>query len=167
MLPRRLSILVVLVALVCVSCGKESHVTSDLSSYVDIAKESESVTVKRGAAREESGPVRLYGFDFEEGTLTISTETAEELSKWFADPDSFRNWRGEKKCGGFHPDYAIEWKKGGKSVVVLLCLGCHEIIAHKGRSSVRLDVNPKAYDHVESLLAPDRAKRRKAMSDGN
>jgi len=94
----------------------------------------------------------LHGFDFYTEKLTISEETVEQLSKWFSDPETFSNWSGEKKCGGFHPDYAIEWKNGSQSVLVLFCLSCHEIKAYLGGRAVRLDVNEKAYAHARKLL---------------
>jgi hypothetical protein len=88
----------------------------------------------------------------------VSRCPASSISKWFGDPETFRDWRGEKKCGGFHPDYTVEWKKGAESVAVLICLSCHEIKAYLGRRAVRLDVNTKAYNHVRQLLAPSREK---------
>lgn len=38
----------------------------------------------------------------------------------------FKPWRGEKFCGGFHGDYAVNFESGGSSFLVLFCFGCHE-----------------------------------------
>jgi hypothetical protein len=131
--------------------------------FVGSARE---VSVRSGVARvgnaDDRATIELHGYDFYEEKLTIDDETAEQLSEWFRDPESFYAWSSEqaseKKCGGFHPDYVIEWKKDDESVVVLVCLGCCEIKAYFGRRAVRLNIRGEAHIHVRRLL--DRAAKK-------
>lgn len=40
---------------------------------------------------------------------------------------NFKGWSGFKFCGGFHADYAVEWRKQGVILAqALICFGCGE-----------------------------------------
>jgi hypothetical protein len=151
---------------------------TDLAPFAALAEEAGSVTVYRGLPhqnndregllreRRENATFRMHGFDFYREPLAVSDETAEALSRWFRDPDNFSDWQGEKKCGGFHPDLALEWKSGRDSVVVLVCLGCIEIQAHRPfRRPVRLDMNREAYGQIRALLKSSRRGTATGKSD--
>ena len=66
-----------------------------------------------------------------------------------------------KKCGGFHPDYAIAWKDGGATQYALICLGCSEIEFISPRRSIRYDISSKLDDQLTELLAEYDSKRPK------
>jgi hypothetical protein len=109
--------------------------------------------------RRENPTLRLRGFDFYEGPLEVGDGAAGELSRWLGERDNFREWNGPYKCGGFHPDYAVEWKGGGGRVLVLICLGCCEIRAYRGLLGVRpvqLHMSQDACRRVGELLKPSR-----------
>src|SRR3954471_25095391 len=54
--------------------------------------------------------VNLHGYPFYDATLPLRREDAEVLRGILADPGSYHPFRGEKLCGGFHPDYSVSWK---------------------------------------------------------
>ncbi len=54
------------------------------------------------------------------------TRRRERLKTLLSDPGSYAAYSGEKKCGGFHPDHAVEWTAGGRTYQVLICFGCFE-----------------------------------------
>jgi hypothetical protein len=151
--------LLLFASLLCHSCSSSELTTKidSLDPFVKFVESAEAVSVRMGIGREgktnSRATVRLHAFDFYKEKLTISDDVGEKLSKWFNDPGTFDDWDGEKKCGGFHPDYAIEWMNGSESVMVLFCLSCHEIKAYLGNRAVRLNVKKKAYDYVKELLA--------------
>jgi hypothetical protein len=78
------------------------------------AKESKKPTIIKG------------GFPFYEEPLTIKEDDARTLGKILAHADTFRPFGGEKKCGGFHPDYAIVATSKGEETTYLICFGCGE-----------------------------------------
>src|SRR5438552_3160376 len=49
--------------------------------------------------------VERHGFPFYSEPLPLEDGDAKELTKLFTDEKSFKAFSGEKKCGGFHPDY--------------------------------------------------------------
>jgi hypothetical protein len=59
---------------------------------------------------------------------------------------------GEKRCGGFHPDYAVVATCDDGEYTVLICFGCHEILIIGPRSSLRCDMAGETYKPIESLL---------------
>lgn len=58
--------------------------------------------------------------------LEISPEDLDRIREFVTGPDAFFNFVGEKECGGFHPDYAVEWRVGQERFRLLLCFGCGE-----------------------------------------
>lgn len=77
--------------------------------------------------------VVLFDFHFYEQPTELLPESRRELlailqeKPWF-DPEPEGNARMHKKCGGFHPDYQVEWKTAGKVVQVQFCLGCDDVM---------------------------------------
>lgn len=75
-----------------------------------------------------SGSVEeLHGYAFYREPLALTGEEAREITEAMASPDQFLPFSGEKKCGGFHPDYAVEWRRGGEVYTALVCFGCEEV----------------------------------------
>lgn len=58
--------------------------------------------------------------------LPVSDEDRAKIREFAAGPDAFFKFYGEKDCGGFHPDYAVEWRAGKDRYRLLLCFGCGE-----------------------------------------
>jgi hypothetical protein len=66
---------------------------------------------------------------------------------------------GEKKCGGFHPDYAVEWSVGRDRYRALICFGCEEVKLFGPALESRNDLDRTAYKRLEELLKPYQKNR--------
>lgn len=66
--------------------------------------------------------------------------------------ERFTPWSGEKKCGGFHPDYAVVVTHGAMSWTVLVCFGCSEVkvVGHDER---RFDVSTSLVVELQNALS--------------
>jgi hypothetical protein len=68
----------------------------------------------------------LHGYPFYREPLEVTAKDAQALAAILSKPSTWRPFSGEKKCGGFHPDYAVEFKTGNNRCLALLCFGCSE-----------------------------------------
>jgi hypothetical protein len=70
--------------------------------------------------------VQLSGFPFYREPLDLKDEDVETLRGLPGNRSTYKPYMGEKTCGGFHPDYAVEWSTEGKVYRCLICFGCSE-----------------------------------------
>jgi hypothetical protein len=70
--------------------------------------------------------MQLSGFPFYREPLGLKDEDVGTLRRLLGDRSTYQSYSGEKKCGGFHPDYAVEWSSEGKVYRCLICFGCSE-----------------------------------------
>jgi hypothetical protein len=110
----------------------------------------------KSLARERgSKPTReLAGYPFYRDPLELKAEDAANLRAILADPGTTAPFVEEKKCGGFHPDYAVAWTSGGISRADLICFGCHEVLVSGPGGSTRYDLHMDAHRRLKSLLEP-------------
>jgi hypothetical protein len=101
----------------------------------------------------------FHGYAFYEATLDLSEEDANRLTQILSDPSTFKPFSGEKKCGGFHPDYAVEWQDGDRRYWALLCFGCHEVKLFGPGIESRNDLEANAYSKLQVLLKNHRKNR--------
>jgi hypothetical protein len=94
----------------------------------------------------------LHGYAFYEATLDLSAADSQRLTEILSDPSTFRSFSGEKKCGGFHPDYAVELRQGDQTYWALLCFGCHEVKLFGPGIESRHDLDAAAYAKLQALL---------------
>jgi hypothetical protein len=105
------------------------------------------------AEEKASKPTReLAGHPFYREPLELASEDASFLREILADRGSIATYVGDKKCGGFHPDYAVAWTGGGAPTQALICLGCHEVLISGRNGQARYDLRQHAYDRLKSLL---------------
>lgn len=111
---------------------------------------------------EKSGPkakVEVGGYPLYQAPLVVEGPDRRGLLAILNDPASYRPFSGEKRCGGFHPDYAVEWPVEGKARTLLICFGCDEVkLVAAGRTD-RLDLAPGAGAKLRRLLDAHRANR--------
>jgi hypothetical protein len=81
--------------------------------------------------------VRLQGFRFYRTPLAVSASDEVTLKAVLGDEGSYREWKGPRLCGAFHPDYLAEWQVGGRSYQFLICFGCGEVKVYGPGSSLR------------------------------
>lgn len=105
--------------------------------------------------------VQHHGFPFYVEPLPLKERDAKELTKLFTDAKSFARFSGYKLCGGFHPDYCIEWHVGNEVYRCLVCFGCHEIKVFGSKSELYCDIANQAYSRFKELLEPYRKNRPK------
>lgn len=106
--------------------------------------------------------VRLHDFPFYKETLVLSEADEKALRDVVCAGNTFEPVQPGtmKMCGGFHPDYCVEWRgSDGKNYRVLFCFGCHEADLGGPTGEVRCDVNNSAFDQMETILKPYRKNR--------
>ncbi len=96
--------------------------------------------------------VRLHNFAFYAEPLDLKETDAKKLTDLYSDPKSFRPFLGYKACGGFHPDYCIEWHVGKSIYRALICFGCHEMKSFGPEAELYCDIDDKAYKQLQETL---------------
>ncbi len=145
------------------SCGEEKkEVDTNFDNYKPLSAAIEKagkVTLYEGTPRErrdgkpvEGKVIKLHDFAFFEKQPVLKDEDAKSLTKLFCAKDSFGKWEGYKKCGGYHPDFCIEWKNGDDAYQVLVCLGCHEVKCFGPKAELYCDINSDAYKQFSEIL---------------
>ncbi len=70
---------------------------------------------------------------------------------------NFNPWSGVKFCGGFHPDFVIEWRAHGAILAqALLCFSCGEAIFRVGDRKELVDQSPAGAKYFKAFLLPHR-----------
>lgn len=107
------------------------------------------------AEGEAKATREVAGFLFYREPLPVGASDLAAIRALVADPKTLRPFSGEKKCGGFHPDDAVEWREGGVTKTLLLCFSCGE--ARLG--STRYDLAIDAKGPLRSLMYRLRKQR--------
>jgi hypothetical protein len=102
---------------------------------------------------EKIGSFRFY-------TPAVAAKNPEVLKRILSSSDTIQVFRGEKMCGGFHPDYTVQWSsEDGSRFFAQICFGCHEIIYRDGKNEYRYDFEREPYEKLKKELAPYAKKR--------
>ena len=106
---------------------------------------------------EKSGSKPLIeraGYPFYREPLTSPADELKILSRSLSDPATYRPFSGEKKCGGFHPDYAVEWpgESPESTRVILLCFGCNEAKVIGPHGEHRYDLDRERRNEIRKIL---------------
>ena len=98
--------------------------------------------------------VRIGGYPFYKQPLELAASDSQWLKEWFCRPQSFREmpqgWA--KACGGFHPDFCIEWQSGTEAYDVLVCFNCREVFCIGPDAMLNCDI-AEDFEQVERILA--------------
>ena len=123
--------------------------------FVGSVQHADRLEVRPGIPRGEAPPegvVRLHGEPFQDRFFDLSEDQRRELAVILADESTFEAHADGKKCGGFHADYAVQWKSEGRPYQVLLCFGCHEALS-LGDGAERLnDLSDRGYERLARVL---------------
>lgn len=109
--------------------------------------------------KQKKDTVAMHGFSFYRAPLEVSADDKEKLQGLLGDEGSFHRWPGEKKCGGFHPDYLAEWRVGEATYRFLICFGCPEVKVYGPDKSLRCDIQQEAYEKLKEALNKYRKNR--------
>lgn len=160
-----LSLLLAVGALSQAACGGSSR------TFTSAVADAEKMTLHEGLPHQmfesdlmeserRSKPVQeLHGDWFYKEPLAPSAEDVKRLRQVLSEPATFQPFSGEKKCGGFHPDYAVEWQKGQSSYQALICFGCGEVKLFGPGIDERHDLGARAVPELEALLTKHRKNR--------
>lgn len=120
---------------------KQAHT---LSIYEGLPhQENQAALFQQESQRKDS--MRIAGFLFYSPAITPAEQDLTTLAQLFSEPANISAFSGEKRCGGFHPDYAIAWAHNNDNAYALICFGCGEIIYSYKDKRQRFDlVNHKA-----------------------
>jgi len=117
-----------LVALAC-SCTKK-YVPE---AFIEAVRRADSVVVLEGLPhhsyerelleeeRRSKKVQELNGYPFYEEPLTLTENDAQRLSKILGSWTTYKPFKSPAACGGFHPDYAVEWHVGSDCYRILIC----------------------------------------------
>jgi hypothetical protein len=106
-----------------------------------------------------SRTVRFHGFPFYRSPLEVPAEDVARLKSLLGTEKTFLAWCGEKKCGGFHPDYLVEGHAGGEMYRVLICFGCGEVKVFGPTHALRCDMENDSRKQLKELLKKYRKNR--------
>lgn len=98
--------------------------------------------------------VSLHAFPFYEEILELREADAAQLTLIFRDRKSFKPFSGPKACGGFHPDYCLEWHGSQEIYQALVCFGCHEVMLFGPDVELYCEIGDKTWSLLWTLLEP-------------
>jgi hypothetical protein len=102
---------------------------------------------------------QITGFFFYKPDQKIDPATTDKLRQIIANSDNLTEWKEHKTCGGFHPDWSLNWRRGWSKDRALICFSCEEIIYISGDYQLRYNLTATATKQLKSLLNPFKAKR--------
>jgi len=104
----------------------------------------------------------LGGFRFYDEPLEVAPEDVAQLRELLGQPSThesywpFFSWT---LCGGFHPDYAVEWHHGDSTDYALLCFSCAEVDLRGSVISSHHELSSSSYAALKSILSRYRKNR--------
>ena len=101
---------------------------------------------------ESEKTVTLSGYPFYADPLPLKPAYGKKLITALSDARSYRDFSGEKLCGGFHPDYAVEFQVGKATYHVLVCFGCGEAKLCGPKRDLRVDLSGDGKQDFAGLL---------------
>ncbi|HEY1861915.1 MAG TPA: hypothetical protein VGG61_16255, partial [Gemmataceae bacterium] len=78
---------------------------------------------------------------------------------------SFRKYAGPKRCGGYHPDWCLQWKDGDNVYQVLICFGCHKARLYGPKYEQWTDLTSESFKEFAEVLKPYRKNRPEPETD--
>jgi hypothetical protein len=114
----------------------------------------------KGFAAEKQKPhLELNGEAFYQELLTIDEAGLRQIQAILSNDQSYNPFAGEKKCGGFHSDYALELQSGSGIYQLHICFGCGEVKLFGRNSEKHFDLAPDAREHLQTLITKYRKNR--------
>jgi hypothetical protein len=112
------------------------------------------------AAEKKAKPtIELHGIPFYRQTLALKPGDEAKVKAVLGDAQSYETYSGEKKCGGFHPDYAVVWSVNGSTYACLICFGCGEFRIYGRSREAYYDIASAAKEPLKAILASNRQNR--------
>jgi len=103
--------------------------------------------------------IELGGYPFYDALLELGSSDAAQLLDVLSVQGTYGPLAGAKRCGGFHPDYAVTCRFGATVWTCLICFGCAEVkVFTSGEQSVN-DLNEASFERLGRILKPYRRNR--------
>ena len=109
--------------------------------------------------RARTASLDFHGYKFYPDPLELPADEQTKLKTWLGNEGNFNQWGGEKKCGGYHPDYLAEYIVDGKMYQFLICLGCCEVIVYGLDRNLRCDIKHELFANRKQFLKTYRKNR--------
>jgi hypothetical protein len=101
----------------------------------------------------------LEGYPFYLEPLTLSDTDAREVSRIMRTWSTYKPFVSPAACGGFHPDYALEWSIGTDLYRVLICFNCDELLITGPELTSHNVLEWTAYEKLKKILTAYRKNR--------
>jgi hypothetical protein len=125
--------------------------SSDISLYEGLPSEFwEPELLERELSQKKTH--KLHGYRFYEELITIEGADAEQLTALLSSKKAFRAYEKTKRCGGFYPEYCVEWKKGQTATQCLICLECGDVKMFGANNELHCDFSVDAQQKLKQLL---------------
>lgn len=109
--------------------------------------------------RSTGRTTRLHGHLFYRDPHDARAPDASKLKNVLGSEQSFLAWRGEKKCGGFHPDFLVEWRANSATYRILICFGCGEVKVYGPTQDLHCDMTLETRQQLKELFREYRKNR--------
>ena len=103
--------------------------------------------------------IKLHGYPLYEELLALQGTDGEQFTALFSARTSFANYTDEKKGGGFHADYCLEWKTSEGTTHVVISLELGEVKMYGTKSELHCDLSQNAAQKLRQLLSRYRKNR--------
>jgi len=156
--------LIVLFAALEANSSDESPFAKKHGIFVNSFSKAEKIILYKGLPRssfdenvfknelKSKKTVKLHGYYFYNDPKNLNTVDIKQLQDVYVTPNGFVAFRGEKFCGGFHPNYAIEWHLNNKVYRALICFGCKEMKSFGPMIELRCDIGDTTFRKFEDTL---------------
>jgi hypothetical protein len=115
---------------------------NDLLIYEGLPRATEQEIEK---IKQANKTIEIDDWIFYAEVLPGNSSIVETLRASLVDYQSFKPYEGGKFCGGFHPDFCVEWKADGRAYYMLICLGCSESVFITPTDKTTFDFNDAAW----------------------
>lgn len=163
---RRLIILCIVAGMIVVYYTL-NHFTLKDSEYIRFSiRDADKITLYKGLPRaiwsqshSKSAKTRRIGnYTFFANEVVYPGEKIRILKAILSNSTSINRFSGEKKCGGFNPDYVVicgDYK-------AFVCFGCQEVIYSHDNNDFRYDLSEQSYTElIKTLTLHDQIRKAK------
>jgi hypothetical protein len=135
--------------------NKNAQFMGQFAEFLKSVSEAESMIIYEGLPRasddelanikQKHETVDIDGWSFYSAPLAASPSIIEKLRSTLVDYRAFEPYTGVKFCGGFHPDFCVQWKVGEQTHNALVCLRCFELAYVEPSGKRTFDFNDAAW----------------------
>jgi hypothetical protein len=123
----------------------------DVLLYEGLPSEFWEPRLRQRALKEEE-TIALHGYAVHDYARQLPEEDAGSLTVLLSSKESFAPYRAGKSCGGFQPEFCLEWKADGGRTQVLISLECGEAKLFGPKGELYCDLLPAASQKLKRLL---------------